>query len=100
VSEARAGEREEDAGKRPRLARKVRLKLDPIEKQFVLLYPERGMKLSDSAAEILQRCDGERTVERIASELASMTGAPLAVVRADVATFVEQMRTRGLVELV
>ena len=58
------------------------------------------MKLSDSAAEILQRCDGERTVEKIASELASMTGAPLAVVRQDVVTFVEQMRTRGIVELV
>jgi pyrroloquinoline quinone biosynthesis protein D len=102
VSEGQTREAGEtgEKGTRPRLTRKVRLKLDPIEKQFVLLYPERGMKLSDSAAEILQRCDGERTVEKIASELASMTGAPLAVVRQDVVTFVEQMRTRGIVELV
>ena len=87
-------------GERPRLTRKVRLKYDPIEKQFLLLYPERGMKLSDSAAEILQRCDGERTVDEIATELAHATGAPLAVVRQDVVRFLEAMRTRGLVELV
>jgi pyrroloquinoline quinone biosynthesis protein D len=86
-------------GTRPRLTRKVRLKYDPIEKQFLLLYPERGMKLSDSAAEILQRCDGERTIEMIAAELAHATGAPLATVRGDVLTFVEEMRKRGLVEL-
>ena len=87
-------------GERPRLTRKVRLKYDAIEKQFLLLYPERGMKLSDSAAEILQRCDGERTVEMIARELAHMTGTPLAVVRSDVVAFVAQMKSRGLVELV
>jgi pyrroloquinoline quinone biosynthesis protein D len=78
----------------------VRLKYDAIEKQFLLLYPERGMKLTDSAAEILQRCDGERTEEMIARELAHATGAPVAVVRKDVATFLDEMKKRGLVELV
>jgi pyrroloquinoline quinone biosynthesis protein D len=96
---APSGEGEASA-KKPRLTRKVRLKFDPIEKQFLLLYPERGMKLSDSAAEILQRCDGERTVDKIAAELAYTTGTPLAIVRQDVLRFVEEMRTRGLVELV
>ena len=85
---------------RPRLTRKARLKYDPIDAQFLLLYPERGMKLSDSAAAILQRCDGERTVEAIAEELAELTGTPLAVVRSDVVAFVDEMKSRGLVELV
>jgi pyrroloquinoline quinone biosynthesis protein D len=87
-------------GERPRLTRKVRLKFDPIEKQFLLLYPERGIKLSDSAAEILQRCDGERTLEMIIKELAHATGAPVLVVRKDVVAFVDEMKSRGLVELV
>jgi pyrroloquinoline quinone biosynthesis protein D len=87
-------------GQRPRLSRKVRLKYDAIEKQFLLLYPERGMKLSDSASEILQRCDGERTEEIIATELANVSGAPLAVVRKDVSAFLAEMKKRGLVELV
>jgi pyrroloquinoline quinone biosynthesis protein D len=87
-------------GERPRLTRKVRIKFDPIEKGFLLLYPERGLKLTDSAAEILQRCDGERTEEMIAKELAYATGAPLATVKRDVAVFLEEMKKRGLVELV
>ena len=87
-------------GARPRLTRKVRLKYDAIEKGFLLLYPERGLKLTDSAAEILQRCDGERTEERIATELAYATGAPLEDVRRDVGTFLDEMKKRGLVELV
>jgi pyrroloquinoline quinone biosynthesis protein D len=85
---------------RPRLARKVRLKYDPIEKQFIVLYPERGITLNGSATEILQRCDGERTVETIAAELAAASGAPLSRVEREVAAFVEEMRKRGVVELV
>jgi pyrroloquinoline quinone biosynthesis protein D len=87
------------AGGRPRLSRKARLKYDAIEKTFLLLSPERGLKLSDSAVEILQRCDGERTVEMIVAELAAATNAPPERVAEDVASFVEQMRKRGLVEL-
>jgi pyrroloquinoline quinone biosynthesis protein D len=83
---------------RPRLTRKVRLKYDALEKQFVVLYPERGIKLSESAAEILQRCDGERTLETIAAELAHASGAPLAVVRKDVIAFVAEMKKRGVLE--
>ena len=74
---------------RPRLAKKARLKIDPIEKKSVLLSPERGLVLSASAAEILARCDGERTVERISAELADGTQAALEDVRRDVVAFLE-----------
>jgi pyrroloquinoline quinone biosynthesis protein D len=36
---------------------------------YVLLYPEGMVKLSQSAAEILKRCDGRRTVSAIVDEL-------------------------------
>jgi|HubBroStandDraft_6_1064221.scaffolds.fasta_scaffold904952_2 coenzyme PQQ biosynthesis protein PqqD len=85
---------------RPRLSRKARLKLDPIDKNHVLLAPERGMVLNPSAAEILARCDGERTVDRIAEELSRQTDAPLDGVRRDVVAFLEEMAKRGLVEWV
>jgi pyrroloquinoline quinone biosynthesis protein D len=87
-------------GTRPRLSRKVRLKYDAIEKQFLVLYPERGITLSESAAEILQRCDGERTAEMIAAELAQVSGAAIVVVRKDVEAFLGEMKKRGIVELV
>ena len=85
---------------RPRLARKVRLKFDPIEKRFLLLYPERGMVLNGSATEILQRCDGERTVAAIAEELAAASDAPAGQIEREVVAFVEDMQKRGLLELV
>jgi pyrroloquinoline quinone biosynthesis protein D len=87
-------------GTRPRLSRKVNLKYDAIEKAFFVLYPERGIKLEGSAAEILQRCDGERTAEMIVAELANATGTPVVVVRQDVEAFLSEMKKRGIVELV
>ena len=89
---------EEARGGRPRLTRKVRLKYDAIEQRFMVLYPERGIVLNGSAAEILKRCDGERDATAIAADLASATGAPIAQVQADVAAFLEEMRKRGVVE--
>jgi pyrroloquinoline quinone biosynthesis protein D len=77
----------------------VRLKYDPIEKGFVLLYPERGMVLNGSAADILQRCDGERTVPMIVAELAASSGGVRERIERDVVTFLEDMMKRGLVEL-
>jgi pyrroloquinoline quinone biosynthesis protein D len=84
---------------RPRLARKARLKLDPIEKKHVLLAPERGLVLSASASAIALRCDGERSLDMIADELATETHADLAVVKEDVARFVAEMVKRGLLEI-
>jgi pyrroloquinoline quinone biosynthesis protein D len=84
---------------RPRLARKARLKLDPIENQHVLLGPERGLVLGASASAIATRCDGERTIDAIAGELAQQTCADLATVTRDVTSFVAEMVKRGFLEL-
>ncbi len=84
---------------RPQLAKMARLKLDPIEKKHVLLAPERGIVLSASAAAILTRCDGARTIDGIAAELAEGSGAPVEDVRNDVIAFVAEMAKRGFVEM-
>jgi pyrroloquinoline quinone biosynthesis protein D len=52
---------------KPRLAAGVRLSGNPG--QQVLLMPERALRLNGPSLEIVQRCDGERTVTRIISEL-------------------------------
>jgi pyrroloquinoline quinone biosynthesis protein D len=85
----------------PRLAGKARLKWDRKGERYMLLYPERGMTLSETAAAILKKCDGERSAEAIAVELAAERGADVlgaATIRADVLAFLEEMRRRGLVE--
>ena len=53
----------------PRLARLFRLQWEPAQDAYVLLYPEGMVKLNQSAAEILKRCDGQRDVAAIVADL-------------------------------
>ncbi len=53
----------------PKLSRRFRLQYEEAQTRWVLLYPEGMVQLNDSAAEILKRCNGERTVAEIVSEL-------------------------------
>jgi coenzyme PQQ biosynthesis protein PqqD len=83
----------------PKLAKKARLKLDRHSRKYMILYPERGLELSDSAAQIAKKCDGSRTVATIVVELvAEHVGASAQVVEADVVAFVSALRDKGLLE--
>jgi pyrroloquinoline quinone biosynthesis protein D len=53
----------------PALSRLFRLQWEEVQGKYVLLYPEGMVKLSQSAAEILKRCDGRHTVPAIVGEL-------------------------------
>ena len=53
----------------PALSRLFRMQWEEAQGTHVLLYPEGMVKLSLSAAEILKRCDGARTVPTIVGEL-------------------------------
>jgi pyrroloquinoline quinone biosynthesis protein D len=52
---------------KPRLAPGCRL--GENNNQRVLLMPERALRLMGPSLEIIQRCDGKRTVQQIISEL-------------------------------
>ena len=78
---------------RPQVASLFRLQFEPVQDAWVLLYPEGMVKLNTPAAEILRRCDGQRSVEAIVDELEvafSRTG-----LADDVRAFLEQARGRG-----
>jgi coenzyme PQQ biosynthesis protein PqqD len=87
-----------DALSRPRLAAKARLRYDRKSSRYMLLYPERGLVLNPTAADVLQRCDGERTVGSIVEELARKYGHETPVVEREVMTFLETMADRGLLQ--
>lgn len=87
-----------DTTSRPRLAAKARLRYDRKSARYMLLYPERGLVLNPTAADVLQRCDGERTVSSIVEELAQKYGHEPPVVEREVMTFLETMADRGLVQ--
>lgn len=56
---------------RPGLRRGVRLICDPTRHRPALLYPEGVLLLNDSAAAILQHCDGDRPVATVVERLAA-----------------------------
>ncbi|TKC92396.1 pyrroloquinoline quinone biosynthesis peptide chaperone PqqD [Trinickia terrae] len=46
-----------------------RLQWEPAQDAHVLLYPEGMVKLNQSAAEILKRCDGTRDLDTLIADL-------------------------------
>ena len=80
---------------RPRLVTGARLRYDDVREEHVLLIPEGVVRLNPTAAEVLELCDGERSLDDIAGALsARYEGAD---VREDVAELVDAMAQRGLV---
>ena len=57
------------AAARPVIGRGFRLQWEPAQSAHVLLYPEGMVKLNASAGEIMKRCDGQRTIAEIVSDL-------------------------------
>jgi pyrroloquinoline quinone biosynthesis protein D len=79
---------------RPRLVTGARLRYDDVREEHVLLIPEGVVRLNPSAAEVLELCDGERSLDDIVGALsARYEGADL---RDDVVGLVDAMRQKGL----
>jgi pyrroloquinoline quinone biosynthesis protein D len=80
---------------RPRLVTGARLRYDEVREEHVLLVPEGAVRLNPTAAEVLELCDGERSLDEIVGALsARYDGADL---RDDVQELVNALAQRGLV---
>lgn len=80
---------------RPRLVTGARLRYDDVREEHVLLVPEGAVRLNPTAAEVLELCDGERSLDEIVVVLADRyDGADLCD---DVRGLVDGMAERGLV---
>jgi pyrroloquinoline quinone biosynthesis protein D len=84
------------AASRVRLAAKARLQNDRVSGKLFLLYPERGLELSDSAARIVALCGQERTVAAIVDELTAASGQPRERIESEVISFLGALADRGL----
>jgi coenzyme PQQ biosynthesis protein PqqD len=83
---------------RPLLAPKARLRFDRKADRHMLLFPERGMVLNPTAADVLRLCTGELTVTGIVDRLAGKyAGRPRDHVEREVLEFLRSMADRGLV---
>lgn len=51
-----------------------RLQFEEAQQAWVVLYPEGMVQLNQSAAEILNRCDGETPLEQVITDLEQVYG--------------------------
>ncbi len=79
----------------PRLVTGARLRYDDVRDEHILLVPEGVVRLNPTAAEVLELCDGERSLDEIVVALSDRyDGADL---DDDVRGLVDALSQKGLV---
>ena len=82
---------------KPVVGRGFRLQWEPAQEAHVLLYPEGMVKLNSSAAAILTRCDGVRTVADIVADIERTYG--MTGLSDDVSAFMAMARAKSWLEV-
>ena len=80
---------------RPKLPRHARLKFDETRQVWVILAPERVLAPDEIAVEILQLCDGQRSVADIVDLLAVKYNAPRTDIGTDVIAMLQDLADKG-----
>jgi pyrroloquinoline quinone biosynthesis protein D len=85
-----------DLSRRPLLASHVRLKIDPITGDPILLFPEGMLMLNSTAHEVVRRCDGRTSIDEIAEQLAEEFDAEKEALLLDLLQNIEELSQRNL----
>ena len=81
----------------PRLPEHIKLRHDAGRGRWHVLAPERVFEPDPIAVEILKRCDGQRTVDAIAVELAKEYNAPVQDILTDTISMLQELADKGVV---
>ena len=87
-----------EAARIPRLRPGYRLQWEAAQQCHVLLYPEGMIRLNDSAAAILTRCDGQTSLGALIDALAAEYPGETTLAE-DIREFIDLARQRGWIEL-
>ena len=85
------------ADSRPSLPRHVKMLHDTARNRWLILAPERVFTPDPIAVAVLQLCDGSRSVEAIAGELAMAYNAPSDRILSDIAPMLQELADKGVV---
>ena len=80
---------------RPKLPRHAKLKFDATREVWVILAPERVLAPDEIAVEVLQLCDGVRSVAIMVDELAAKYAAPREAILTDVIAMLQDLADKG-----
>lgn len=81
---------------RLRLPRHIKLRHDKGRGKWLILAPERVFEPDEIAVEVLKQCDGERTVQDIATILAAEYQAPVDVILNDITAMLQELADKGV----
>jgi pyrroloquinoline quinone biosynthesis protein D len=84
---------------RPHLLRGVKLKNDQVRKTWVLLAPERYLRLNAISVDILQRCDGDAALSTIVDDLAEKYSADRTLIERDVRSLLNSLLEKRMLGL-
>lgn len=99
MSDSDAGAPRLDPAAKPTLPRGVRLKHDAVRDEWVLLAPERMLKLNAVSVEVLKRCTGDATLAALVDDLAAAFDAPRERIALDVDAMLAGLAAKRLVDL-
>jgi pyrroloquinoline quinone biosynthesis protein D len=80
---------------RPVLPRHARLKVDETRQVWVILAPERVLAPDEIAVEVLQLCDGARSVADMIDQLAAKYAAERSAIATDVIAMLQDLADKG-----
>jgi pyrroloquinoline quinone biosynthesis protein D len=80
---------------RPLLPRHAKLKFDETRQVWVILAPERVLAPDEIAVEVLQLCNGIRSVEAMIDQLAEKYAADRAAIAIDVIAMLQDLADKG-----
>lgn len=83
----------------PAFRRGVKFRFDTVREAWVLLAPEKLFMPDEIAVEILKLVDGARSIDAIVDDLAARFDAPRAEIATDVIATLEDLSTRGALQL-
>jgi pyrroloquinoline quinone biosynthesis protein D len=80
---------------RPLLPRHANLKFDETRQVWVILAPERVLAPDEIAVEVLQLCNGFRSVAQMIDQLAEKYTAPREAIATDVIAMLQDLADKG-----
>ena len=82
----------------PKFPKHVKFKYNKPRDEWVILAPERLVKLDMIAVEILKLVDGVKTVKNISNELSQKFKAPEDIILKDVTDMLQDLSDKGFIE--
>ncbi|WP_181707229.1 pyrroloquinoline quinone biosynthesis peptide chaperone PqqD [Chthonobacter rhizosphaerae] len=83
----------------PRISRGVRLRFDEARETYMLLAPERAVKVDPIAAAILEEVDGTKTFAAIVDTLAAKYAAPREQIAGDARRMLVDLLDKRMLEI-